>query len=72
MAFTAADVTALEAARIKLLIGQMPGMVAMSDQSITFVPTKLSDINAMLILARAELGLTSVRTVAGNVRRTGR
>ena len=72
MAFTSADITALEAARLKLLTGTMPGQVSLSDQSIVFVPVKLSEINAMLSVARAELGLLSVRTVAGNVRRSGR
>lgn len=72
MAFTTADITALEAARMKLLTGTMPGQVSLSDQNIIFVPVKLSEINAMLSIARAELGLVSVRTVAGNVRRAGR
>jgi hypothetical protein len=72
MAFTSADIAALEAARMKLMTGRLPSQMTLSDGSVIYNTVKLDELNAILALARAEAGTAVLRTVAGNVRRPGR
>lgn len=69
MAYTTTDLANLEAARLELLLGKRVVRLRVGTRDFEFAQIDLPALESVISSAKIELGQTSLRTYAKNIRR---